>query len=71
MSIEEALRQRRREVEDNIRKDEALAEDYRKRTSLRTAHDKRFYRSLQDRIQVEWYKHSEQSMIAYRANVEL
>lgn len=69
--LEEALRERRRQVKENIERLERQKKDYGDKTHWRTTEDKRWRDRFNDRLQTEWNKHTEQMMIAKRGGIEL
>ena len=71
MTLEEALRQRYWQVCANIGRDQALADEFRDKTHLRTGEQKRWHTRQLERVQVEWYKHDELKLVAGRAGIDL
>ncbi len=71
LNLEAALRERYAQVKKNIEGDMFQADDFAQKTQLRTGEQKRWHKRQMERIQIEWYKHDELSMVAYKAGLDL
>lgn len=72
LTLEEALRSYHQTLKENILRDEAEKEVYRKATNnLATGEAKRAYDKMSERQQIEWHKRDALRMVASMAGMEL